>query len=141
MDGTSVLVTEYSSRTTRNNRPKTVLLSMVLRAWFKAKKIHITPEIAQGWGEILPRYPDNIIEDERQRIEPALAAGVACLDLSHEANAFFSECFHGAVSLNLADNISVRARLTGSGKFQRSRRANVCDILAIFYKCHAIAKV
>jgi hypothetical protein len=72
----------------------------------------------------------------------ALAAGSPdCFDLSPEAGAFFSKCFHGAVSLNLADNPSGGARLAGGGKFQRSRRADVGDILVIFYKCHAIAKV
>jgi hypothetical protein len=35
----------------------------------------------------------------------ALAAGSPdCFDLSPEADVFFSKCFHGAVSLNLADN-------------------------------------
>jgi hypothetical protein len=60
---------------------------MVLRAWFKAEKIHIALEIAQEWGQVLLRYPDNITEEERRRIEPSiratfLAFGVDGVDFS-----------------------------------------------------------
>lgn len=48
--------------------------TMILRARFKAGKIFLTREIAEEWGEILPRYPSRVTEDERRRIEPSIRA-------------------------------------------------------------------
>ncbi len=48
--------------------------AMVVRAWFKAGKIHLPREIGEEWFKILPRYPDGITEEERQRIEPSIRA-------------------------------------------------------------------
>jgi hypothetical protein len=45
-----------------------------LRARFKAGKIFLTPEVFEEWKDILPRYPFNVTEEERRRIEPSIRA-------------------------------------------------------------------
>lgn len=47
---------------------------MVMVAWMKSGRLHIAPNIADEWGKILPRYPDDITEEERKRIEPSIRA-------------------------------------------------------------------
>lgn len=47
---------------------------MTLRARFKAGKIVLSPEVFEEWKEVLPRYPSNITEEERRRIEPSIRA-------------------------------------------------------------------
>lgn len=50
--------------------------AMLLRAWLRAGKISLPREIGEEWGAILPRYPDQITEEERRRIEPSIRAAV-----------------------------------------------------------------
>ena len=47
---------------------------MILRARFKAGKIVLGPEVFEEWKSVLPRYPSNITEEERRRIEPSIRA-------------------------------------------------------------------
>ncbi|MBA0125527.1 hypothetical protein H0B56_08240 [Haloechinothrix sp. YIM 98757] len=48
--------------------------AMVIRAWLKTGKLMLAKEIGEVWDNILPRYPDEITEEERQRIEPSIRA-------------------------------------------------------------------
>lgn len=48
--------------------------AMILRAYLQAGKISFPPEIGREWADILPRYPDQISEEERRRIEPSIRA-------------------------------------------------------------------
>lgn len=60
----------------------TKVKAVLIRAYLQAGKLMLPPGIAKEWGEILPRYPDEITEEERRRIEPSLrAASMAMLGL------------------------------------------------------------
>ncbi len=52
---------------------------MPLRARFKVGKIVLTPEVFEEWKDILPRYPFNVTEEERRRIEPSIRAAFLAL--------------------------------------------------------------
>ncbi|KQV73868.1 hypothetical protein ASC61_01945 [Aeromicrobium sp. Root344] len=59
--------------------------AMILRAYLQADKLMLPPSIGAEWGDILPRYPDGITEEERQRIEPSIrASAMTMLNLSSE---------------------------------------------------------
>jgi hypothetical protein len=47
--------------------------TMILRAYLAAGKIRFAPGVAD-WAKILPRYPDEITEEERRRVEPSIRA-------------------------------------------------------------------
>lgn len=43
-------------------------------ALFSAGRIKLTKEIADDWASLLPRYPNNLSEDERKRVESSMRA-------------------------------------------------------------------
>lgn len=47
---------------------------MILRARIKAGNIILSPEVFEEWRDVLPRYPFDITEEERRRIEPSIRA-------------------------------------------------------------------
>lgn len=57
--------------------------ALVLRARFKHGKIILAPEIGREWAHILPRYPDEITEEERRRIEPSIRAAFMTFSALH----------------------------------------------------------
>lgn len=67
--------------------------AMIIRAYLQAGKLMLPPSIGAEWGEILPRYPDEITEDERQRIEPSIrAAAMTMLNFSKEDDRDVEPC-------------------------------------------------
>lgn len=47
---------------------------MPLRARFIARKVALNPEVFEEWKDVLPRYPFDVTEEERRRIEPSIRA-------------------------------------------------------------------